>query len=323
MKLSFCIPTLNRPVYLINTIRSICIDKSYCSQFEICIYNNSSNLDYIEVEEEIKNLSKEFNIKYKKGCSRLEIDQSMFEVINLAEGEYLFLIGDDDYLLANGLVSIIDLIDGNDFDLAIFNAVILNEKNKTLTKMFNIPDVYYFDLKKSLVVLKNYCSYGNILVKSNFINVNDFKYLEGTSHAYGCFWLSFFKNYEIGIEPKIIISNSDVVCLRAIAKTYNLLQVTFQHSQKEFSLYYNYIGQKSAGILKEYEQTFWREQSGFIKLFKYGMAGNELLKIKCYNYFFYRKYFIKIIFINVLSIVFKPFKNFFKFFMLINKKRYT
>ena len=321
MKLSFCIPTLNRPEYLINTIRSICIE-NYSSQFEICIYNNSSNHNYIDVEEEIKILSQKFNIKYKKGTSRLEIDQSMFEAINLAVGDYLFLIGDDDYLLSDGLSSIIDLIDGNDFDLAIFNALILNEKNKTLTKMFNVSDIYYFDLKKSLIVLKNYCSYGNILIKCNFINVNDFHYLEGTSHAYGCFWLSFFKNYEIGIEPKVIISNSDVVCLRAIAKTYNLLQVTFEHSQKEFSLYYNYIGPKSTNILKEYEEIFWNEQSGFFKLFKYGMAGNKLLKIRDYNSFFYKKYFIRIISINVLVIVFKPFKKILKFLMLINAKKY-
>lgn len=323
MKLSFCIPTLNRPEYLLIAIRSICTDIRLSSQFEICIYNNSSNVDYNIVEQEIESLSNEFKITYVKGNSKLEIDQSMFQAINLSSGDFLFLLGDDDYLLPNGLNTIFDLVDNDDFDLVIFNALVLNEKNRTLTKMFNVSDVYYNDLRKCLLELKNFCSYGNLLIKSNFINSNDFKYLEGTSHAYGCFWLSFFMQYELGSEPKVIVCNSDVVCLRAILKTYNLLQVTFEHSQKELNLYYNRIGKKSTLILKEYEDDFWRDQSGFFKLFKYGMAGNDIQKIKIFNSVFYKKYFLRINFINILSIMLKPFKKIIKYVILFNTTKYS
>lgn len=322
MKLSFCIPTLNRPEYLLSAIRSICSDKSFSSKFEICIYNNSSDVDYNIVEQEIVRLSSEFTITYVKGNSRLEIDQSMFQAINFSSGDFLFLLGDDDYLLPNGLNKIIELVDNDDFDLVIFNALILNEKNRTLTKMFDVSDIYYNDLRKCLLELKNFCSYGNLLIKSNFINSNDFKYLEGTSHAYGCFWLSFFTEYELGLEPKVIVCNSDVVCLRAILKTYNLLQVTFEHSQKEFNLYYNRIGKKSTLILNEYEDSFWRDQSGFFKLLKYGLAGNDIQKIKRYNMVFYKKHFLKINFIKILAILLKPFKSFFKFVILFNSTKY-
>ena len=57
MKLSFCIPTLNRPDYLKKTLLSICSDVSYSSLFEICIYNNYSDSSYESIEAQIKLLS--------------------------------------------------------------------------------------------------------------------------------------------------------------------------------------------------------------------------------------------------------------------------
>lgn len=321
IKVSFCIPSLNRPEYLLNAIESICNQKGLNQDMtEICVFNNCSDSSYLDVESTINALSSQYNISYTKGLVRLEIDQSMGQVMKMANGKYLFLLGDDDFLLPDSLKVIIDLINKSEFDLAVFNALILNEKNKTLTRMFYPSNTSYFDLKKCLLELKNYCSYGNILIKSDCINYEDFKYLEGTSHAYGCFWLSFFRQYETRLQLKVVVPNDPVVCLRAILKTYNLLQVTFEHSQKEFSLYYETIGEKSTIILREYEHDFWKDQSRFFKLLQYGLAGNDLSKIRKYNNNFYNKYVFKIAFARITAYFLRPIKNMLKSFINKYKK---
>lgn len=313
IRVSFCIPSLNRSTYLLSAIQSICSDLNLSKYFEVCIYNNCSDESYSGVESTLFQLKSNYNIQYIRGNERLPIDKSMHNAIKLAQGEYLFLLGDDDFLLPDGLSKILDLIEANEFDMAVFNAVILNEKNKTRLKMFNLEGTMFQDLRASLLVLKNYCSYGNILIRSELYNAEDFDYLDGTSHAYGCFWLNFFRKYELGIQPRVLVVNEPIVCLRAILKTYNLLEVTFKHSQKELNLYYAVIGEKSKVILKEYEVLFWKDQSRLKKLVLYGLAGNDLSKISTLNVDFFNQNRVKIHISRFLSFSLKPVKKVLKY----------
>lgn len=313
MKISFCIPTLNRPGYLINTISSICSNKYYSSQFEICIYNNFSDLDYIEVEEEISRLSDEFNIKYKKGVTRVEIDQSMFEAINPAIGEYLFLIGDDDFLTDDGIKDIFDLINETDFDLAIFNALRVNDSTTEETELIGIFDKTYSNFDNALLELKEYCTYGNLLIKKEFIKEDDFKYLFGTSHAYGCFWLSFFSEYEEGKIPKIIVPKKSVVCLRYVEKSYDIMEVTFRHSDLEHKLFFNVIGEKSKKLLSKFESKLYNKIASVKFLVYLGIAKNDLSRIRKINVEFYKQNRFKILFsrflVKLILVFKKPIKK--------------
>lgn len=309
MKISFCIPSLNRPEYLIQTIKSICIDEMYSSFFEICIYNNFSDLSYKIVEDEINTLSKKFNIKYHVGSSRLNIDQSMFEAIKPATSEYLFFIGDDDYLFDDGLQSIIDLIEEGNFDMAIFNAVCVNEIDNSKTELMGFSNRIYTKLDSALPELKRFCAYGNILIKRKFIIEEDFRLLFGTSHAYGCFWLAFFKDFEKGLNPTIVVPKQSVVNLRVVNKNYNLLEVVFKHADLEHKLYYNIIGEKSKKVLQEFERDFWRKQSSFKQLIRYEIGNNDLRTIKLYNPDFYQNFRTKIDLARVTVKLLKPIKS--------------
>lgn len=300
MKLSFCIPTLNRPEYLINTIRSICSDKNYSSKFEICIYNNYSELDYSDVEKEINILSQWFTINYKKGSSRLEIDQSMFEAIEPAIGEYLFLIGDDDYLEPDGIKDIYNLFDEIEFDLAVFNALRVSDNVKEKTELIGVFDKQYFDFENALLELKEYCTYGNLLLKKELLNLKDFRFLFGTSHAYGCFWLSFFRDYEVGKMPIIIIPKKSVVCLRYVEKSYDIMQVTFGHSHLEHKLYFSVIGEKSQNLLTKFEKKINKRFTSVMFLVNLGISNNDLSRIKKININYYKKNYLKIITSQVL-----------------------
>lgn len=318
MKLSFCIPTLNRPEYLINTIRTICSDKHYSSKFEICIYNNYSQLDYSDVEKEIQKLSEWFNIKYKKGTSRVEIDQSMFEAISPADGEYLFLIGDDDYLKENGLKEIFKLLEVEEFDLAVFNALRVTDNNPDEVELIGFSNKIYSDFDIALLELKEYCTYGNLLIKREYLKEDDFKYLFGTSHAYGCFWLSFFRMYEVNIIPKIIIPNESVVCLRYMEKNYDIMEVTFKHSDLEHKLFFNVIGEKSKKLLSKFESRIYDRFTTVRFLIDLGISNNDLGRIKSINLDFYKKNKFKILFSKILVRLILTFKKQIKFLLKIN-----
>lgn len=296
MKISFCIPTLNRPEYLINTIRSICSNKCYSSQFEIYIYNNFSDLDYTEVEEEISRLSEEFIIKYKRGVIRLDIDQSMFEAIRMAEGEYLFFIGDDDFLTDDGIKDIFDLLKETDFDLAIFNALRVSDSTTEKYELIGMFDKTYSNFDSALLELKEFCTFGNLLIKREFVNEDDFKYLFGTSHAYGCFWLSFFREYEKDKIPKIIVPKKSVVCLRIVEKSYDIMEVTFAHSFLEHKLFVNVIGENSKKLLSKFNQKLYRKFANLKFLVRLGIAKNDLSRIKKINIDFYNQNRFKIFF---------------------------
>ena len=319
MKLSFCIPSLNRPDYLIETIKSICSNRNYRSEFEICVYNNFSDISYKSVVDEIKILSQIYNIKYYVGSSRLNIDQSMFEAIRPARGDYLFFIGDDDYLFEDGLQSILNLIDKMDFDMAIFNALVVNEINNTKAELIGFSERMYTQLDVALLELKQFCAYSNILIKSKYIIDADFQYLIGTSHAYGCFWLAFFRNYEKDINPIIIVPKSAVVNLRVVKKNYNLLEVIYKHVDFEHKLYYDVIGEKSKKILQKFELRFWKKNSSIKQFLIFGVSNYDLRTIKYYNQSFYNKYRIKILVVRLALKVIIPLKKPLRFILKMKK----
>jgi len=308
MKVSFCIPSLNRPEFLINAINSICVNDKLSADFEICVYNNCSDISYKIVEDEINMLSAVFNITYKAGNSRLNIDLSMFEAIKLAKGEYYFFLGDDDYLTETGLQDIFDIITNQHFDMAIFNATIINRSKNVKFESIGISNKKFNDLETILVDLKKYCAYGNILIKRKYIDFNDFSYLIGTSHAYGCFWFAFFRDYENGINPVVIIPEKSVVNLNAIEKNYKLLEITFKHADLEHQLYYNVVGPKSTGILKKFESDLWERQTSLAQLIRFQISGNNIDDIKIYNLSLYNKLRFKIKLAKVLAYVLRYFR---------------
>jgi len=305
MKISFCIPSLNRAEYLLRGIESICCDPKYSDQFEVCIFNNCSEQSYQEVEVEIEKLSTIYNINYKKSKTRLDIDMSMYSVMELAKGTYLFLLGDDDHLRTNGLDDIFSLIENDNFDLAIFNATLVRESSNSRPKLIGRSNERYENLSVALVELKPYCMYGNLLIKSEFIQFDDFKYLIGTSHAYGCFWIRFLDNYENGVNPIIIIPQEPVVNMTVVEKNYNLLEVVFKHAALEHKLYYNLVGPKSKTILQKFESNFWKKQTSLKQLVVFEVLGHDILTIKKYDDQLYKKMYFKILAAKALSFVVK------------------
>ena len=62
-KISLCIPTYNRSMYLNNLLSSIVSNKNYLRDVEICISDNNSSDETSNVIKSYKNI---ISIKYKK-----------------------------------------------------------------------------------------------------------------------------------------------------------------------------------------------------------------------------------------------------------------
>ena len=108
MKLSICIPTYNRASLLdncLNSIRKSSINLE--TEFEVCISDNCSNDNTQEV---VKKYKKFYIIKYNRNEKNIGIPLNFLKVISIAEGDFAWLVGDDDLLLPHSIQKLLKLI---------------------------------------------------------------------------------------------------------------------------------------------------------------------------------------------------------------------
>ena len=104
MKLSICIPTFNRPNKIPNCLNSIYLASINSKlDFEVCISDNGSDYDIMNVIEEFKNKLK---IKVNINKSNIGYMPNLLKAISISEGEYVWAIGDDDLLMPNSLAKL-------------------------------------------------------------------------------------------------------------------------------------------------------------------------------------------------------------------------
>lgn len=109
MKLSICIPTYNRGKLLDNCLHSIASLSSKSSySFEICISNNCSTDNS---EEVIQFYMDHLPIVYHKNSTNVGIARNFLKVVDMAQGEFVWLIGNDDLILPYALVDLFRLFE--------------------------------------------------------------------------------------------------------------------------------------------------------------------------------------------------------------------
>ena len=110
-KLSICIPTYNRCNYLANCLHSIAANTNYSKEdIQICISDNCST---DETEVVVRHAQEKIDIVYSKNERNIGLSGNFINVVNMADGEYVWIIGDDDLLLSKTLQEINEIIDQN------------------------------------------------------------------------------------------------------------------------------------------------------------------------------------------------------------------
>ena len=109
IKISICIPTYNRAECLVNCLNSIKLNSSkFNNEVEVCISDNCST---DQTEEVVRNAQEHLCIKYHKNSKNLGIPFNFLNVVDMAGGEFVWLLGDDDLLIPSAFAQIINLID--------------------------------------------------------------------------------------------------------------------------------------------------------------------------------------------------------------------
>ena len=104
-----------------NCLHSIIHNQDFKNQnVEVCISDNFSTDD---TESVVKNAQNKIDIKYEKNKQNLGIPRNFLNVVNMAEGEFIWLLGDDDLLMPKALERLNKLISENqDVDFFYVNS---------------------------------------------------------------------------------------------------------------------------------------------------------------------------------------------------------
>ena len=139
--LSICIPTFNRAAHLRNCLSSLIqCGLSKLSEVQICISDNCSTDTTKQVVVEAE---KVLTIKYQANQSNVGIARNFLEVVQMADGEFVWMLGDDDLLMPGACERIIDLIYTHaQVDYFYVNANHLNtEYVQNFPKPFNLKNL--------------------------------------------------------------------------------------------------------------------------------------------------------------------------------------
>jgi abequosyltransferase len=104
-KLSICIPTYNRAKYLPELLDSIIVQAPTDGALEITVSDNASTDN---TEELIKTYQQKFPfIIYHRNSENLGADRNFLKCVEIASGEYCWLMGSDDKLVEDAIESIL------------------------------------------------------------------------------------------------------------------------------------------------------------------------------------------------------------------------
>lgn len=213
MDISICIPTYNRSRHLLNCLRSILSAKKKAGnvKFQVCVSDNCSEDDTSAVVQEVR---KSLDIKYYRNNENIGRVKNYLNVVDMADADFVWLLGDDDLLLPHALFTIVELIADND-DVDFFY---VNSFNLSTEYIFKFPQPFDIrNLPNNLTTFSSCQKTG----KRNFISLVNPKV---SSDFMGAMFLAVFKKDDW-------VKNVGVLDIKAISdkRTFSHFDNTFPH----------------------------------------------------------------------------------------------
>lgn len=205
MKLSFCIPTYNRCQFLkknINIIIGQIHDLSVEQEVEILVSDNASTDDTETMCKDIICKNKDISIEYHKNEKNEGPDWNFIKSMKLAHGEYSILLGDDDFLIDNGLSEILQLLDTTGISIYYSNRICIDNNGRYLNEQIMLDsskERHIFDFTNEDSVRSFFCGIKGLRSIMSFISsvvyrteiVEKFNFDEriiGTNYAFLFYW---------------------------------------------------------------------------------------------------------------------------------------
>lgn len=133
-KLSICIPIYNRLQYLSELLDSIIKQVDGNSTVEICISDNASSDNLLELVEKYQEVYP--HIVYFRWPENMGPDRNFLQAVKIANGEYCWLMGSDDTIADSGLPKVLDILKEDSSDIYMVNAIICDMQMRPLFKSF-------------------------------------------------------------------------------------------------------------------------------------------------------------------------------------------
>lgn len=160
---SVVIPTCNRPNFLKTAVKSILLQDF--KDYEIVVSDNSPT----DESERICLSMSDKRIRYHRNKKNIGFAKNLYQVIKMAEGQYVFMLGDDDFILKTDTLSNLHkVIKKNNFGYVRLNAFY----HKNLEFLF---DLGRLDRLKNKTLAPN----SSNLETVNFIYNTNFTYISG------------------------------------------------------------------------------------------------------------------------------------------------
>lgn len=112
--LSICIPVYNRKEIFKHCLIEACESSlEYADDVEVIISDNNSEDDIYAIVEEIKLEFKSISIKYHKNNINIGLCRNFLKVVEIAKGEFCWIIGSDDFIKKGAIKILLDIIKMN------------------------------------------------------------------------------------------------------------------------------------------------------------------------------------------------------------------
>jgi len=144
--LSICIPNYRRPEFLQKNLQAIA--KQNLPEIEIVIIDDNSPDDIRKIIDNFKEKHPKINLKFKKNSKNLGFDKNVLKTVGLAEGQYCWLLSNDDQILSGSIKEIIKTINQRpDIALILINYQRYDHILKKITsrKMISLNKDLFFD----------------------------------------------------------------------------------------------------------------------------------------------------------------------------------
>jgi glycosyltransferase involved in cell wall biosynthesis len=174
------------PVYNVERYLRQCLESVYTQclkDCEVILVNDGSTDGSLAILEEFSRLYSPFTTLVSKSNGGLSSARNAG--LDIAHGEYVFFIDSDDYLLPNGIKTILSSINKYPSDILYFDSVITNKGNRLVVFPFPIREesdsVSFFNYlyQRHITILPNAFAY---VLSRSFLLQKQLKYTEGLTH---------------------------------------------------------------------------------------------------------------------------------------------
>ena len=313
-KLSICIPTYNRPDSIDSLSKdffSPILDK-YSEMIEIIVCDNSDEYECLLNERFLDS-----RVKYDKNLVNLGFAGNIKKCIELATGEFLWIIADDDEIIIEKFELLIDALNSSDFkEISVF--IIGTETKNIEGNTFIVNTSFDWDCNR-ICCVEHLLKSGNIpflflgsgVIRNNF-EIIDSDFIDN-DYIQSLYYLSILKN-----ESKVCFLDEAVVKYNSDANEVRFSILSISDSiQKLISYIYDNFK------IKLDKKKFHEEHLKWMLMYKLGITkvkngkkDTYAMILKIFSMFNFKNFFFTTLLLfpsKLLQIIFNFYRVFKKF----------